>query len=245
MSRFQKFFLSSILALTLLDGGVIVYKHLYKWRSIVPVVPVVPPVPPVLTHGNPKYVQVRASHMLAFLDSDGQPEVYCSGTVLGPHAILTAAHCNNDSQDSKAIYIDRSLRAYNLIGSSYDGRDHVIILVDGPAFTDIAPYVVRHPKAGETVFVEGFGEEVYPAVEKIGKITGSYDPSEVDKEQKLFYFNNAVIHGDSGAAVYGLDGAILGVVTWRIPGDIGAGYELNYAPKIIHNAQTFNGKNSF
>ena len=232
---FKKIFLSTLLALTLIGCSIAGYKHPYKWRSAVP---------PVLTHGNPKYVQVRASHMIAFLDSDGEPAVYCSGTVIGQHAILTAAHCT-EAGEFKTINLDRSTTRYHLIASSFDGRDHVIILVDGPAFKDIVPYVTREPKIGEPVLIEGFGEEVYPAVEKTGRVTNTYDPSEVDAEQKMFYFSNPVISGDSGAAVYSLDGSIVGIVTWRIAGNTGAGYSLNFLPKIIQNAQTFDGKDSF
>lgn len=193
------------------------------------------------SHGNPAYIQVRASHMLSFLDDDGEQTVWCSGTAIGPHAILTAAHCNDASDNFKTLNLDRSTRVYKLLASSFDGRDHVIVLVDGPAFTDIAPYVTREPQIGEPILIEGFGEEVYPALEKHGNIVTVYDPSEVDANQKMFYFNAPVIHGDSGAAIFGLDGAILGVVTWHIDAHTSAGQELDYPPLIIHEAQTFQG----
>ena len=233
MSRFQKYFFSIVLSLSLIGGGFVAYKHPYKWRSAVP---------PVAAHGNAKYVQVRASHMIAFLDRDGEQSVWCSGTVVGKHALLTAAHCNPESEDFKTINLDRSTAVYHLIASSYDGRDHVIVLVDGPAFTDIVPYVTRAPRIGEPVFVEGFGEEVYPAIEKRGKIVTAYDPSEIDAGQKMFYFNAPVIHGDSGSCVFALDGSILGLVTWSIDEHTAAGYELNFSDKIIRDAQAFDGK---
>lgn len=123
----------------------------------------------VPSHGNPAYVQVRASHMLSFLDDDGEQTVWCSSTVIAEHALLTAAHCNDGTDEAKTINIDRSTRVYNLLASASDGRDHIIILVDGPAFVDIVPYVIREPKIDEPVFVEGFGNEIYPSEEKEGR----------------------------------------------------------------------------
>lgn len=191
----------------------------------------------------PNVVQVRASHMLSFLDKDEETATICSSTVIARHALLTAQHCNMGKDESKTIRIDRSARVYNLLAASYDSRDHVIYLVDGPAFQDICPYVTRLPKIGEPVFVEGFGEEVYPAVQKAGKVVKVYDPSEVDAGQQMFFFTNAVIHGDSGAAVFSLDGSLLGVVTWHMDGG-GSGYALDYPPEIIRYAKAFEGKDS-
>ena len=225
---FKKLFLGSILVLALIGGSLAGHKQYTKTHQSHP----------------PNVVQVRASHMLSFLSEDGTDTVgVCTGLVLGPHAILSAAHCNEGDDAAKTLRIDRSTRIYSILAASFDGRDHMIILVDGPAFTDIAPYVVRAPKIGESVFVEGFGEEVYPAVQKAGKIIEVYDPSEVDAEEQMFHFTNAVIHGDSGSAVFGADGAILGVVTWRMEDGSGSGYQLDYPPLIIYEAQTFQGLN--
>ena len=226
---FKKIFLSSILALTLFGGAFAGYTR-YRHRATTPT---------VVLHGNAAYVQVRASHLLMFM-KDTTSVAYCSGTVIGPHALLTAAHCAEVGTFTQ-LTLDRSTAPYHLLATTYDGRDHVIVFVDGPAFTDIAPYRVRAPKVGEPAFVEGFGGVIYPAVEKRGKIETFYDPSEIDARQKLFYFSNLVIRGDSGAAVYGLDGDILGVVTWRLDETTGAGYELNFSPDIIRIATTFKG----
>lgn len=187
-------------------------------------------------------LQAKTSHMLNIAGA------HCSLTVIGPHAFITADHCNEDDK-ARSLTIDNSTRVYHLLGAKHDGRDHVIYLVDGPAFKDIEPYVVRSPKIGESAHIYGFGREVYPAVIKIGKVTDEFDPSEVDKQQGLFYCSIRAIPGDSGANIYGEDGAILGIVTYRNTQEgllfdkkFSSDFQLDFASKDVYFAQHFDGK---
>lgn len=183
--------------------------------------------------------QARSSHMLTFLDK-GQRDSICTGTAIGPHAILTAEHCNPHDQD-EAVEIDFSPNKYRILAACHDGRDHVIYLLDGPAFLDIDAAISRTPVAGEKTYFYGFGRQKYPAVRKNGRVVNSYDPSEVDRSSGLHYFTNNAIPGDSGSAIYGSDGAILGLVTWsldRSDSSMG-GYELAFSQADIAVAKSF------
>lgn len=186
--------------------------------------------------------QQKTSHMLTFLDEEGERGALCTGTVIGPHAILTAEHCDEPAKghlEFQTLNIDLSTRNYTIGAVTFDQHDHEILIVDGPPFATIEPYVVRKPVAGEQAFFYGFGKEDYPAHESIGKVKANDDPSDVDEAQKVVYFSNQAIPGDSGSALYGKDGAILALVTWSIDGKSCAGFQLAFTDEVIKISQTF------
>jgi hypothetical protein len=174
------------------------------------------------------------------VDSE-HPMGYCTGTVIGPHAILSAAHCNKGS----GVQLDSVPHTYTITKTLKDGRDHIIFLVDGPAFYNIEPYEARYPIVGEKVDIYGDGGREYPAVHKTGIVLDEYNPSEVDAASGFFCYSVSSIPGDSGSAVYGADGKIVGVVTYGIRD--GAFFErthmgafaMNFTPEQIKEAQNF------
>lgn len=192
-------------------------------------------------------LQARASHKLGIMrsrdvDPTDDPLGHCTGTVVGPHAILTAEHCNR----GKTLELDYSLRPYHIIKILRDHRDHVIYLVDGPAFYEIEPYVARKAFVGEKAHIYGCGGTVYPCLLKLGVVTDEYDPSEVDQADGLIYSSIPGIPGDSGSAVYGEDGAIIAVLTYggEVPVNIGVrrfigAFALQFTPEQITEAQSF------
>jgi len=71
-----------------------------------------------------------SAHRIAFLDKRGDVDAQCSATAIGPHAFMTAAHCNDADQPDVQVRIDLSTRRFNLIAVTEDRRDHVIYLTD-------------------------------------------------------------------------------------------------------------------
>ena len=193
---------------------------------------------------HPATLQEQSTHMLGVMyDVESEhPMGYCTGTVIGPHAILTAEHCN----EGKALQLDSVLHTYKIVKVLKDGRDHVVFLVDGPAFYDVALYASRYPVVGEKVHIYGNGGRAYPAVHKTGTVLGEYAPSEIRSAAGMFYCSLLVIPGDSGSAIYGEDGKILGIVTYSSTENFGpivkthtAGFALNFTPEQIKEAQEF------
>lgn len=188
---------------------------------------------------RPSTLQARTSHLLFLPTEDGT--AVCTGTVIGPHAILTAEHCSPE----KIVRFDYAVETYNVLYLMKDDREHIIFLVDGPPFTEIQPYITRAPVVGESTYLYGFGKRVYPATAKLGIVLNEYDPSEVDLREGLFYVSNPVLQGDSGSAVYGQDGYILGVVTYRLTDGLpdlishGGVFRLAFTPKQVEVAQRF------
>jgi hypothetical protein len=199
---------------------------------------------------NATTAQRKVSHMISFIDPDTRRgSGLCSATVIGPHAILTAEHCDykdgKGNLDQTALMIDLSTKVYHIEDSILDDRDHQILLVDGPAFTDIATYQVRQPVAGETVFILGDGKGEFPPRELVGTVISvPNDASSVDGEAGLFYSTMKVIPGDSGSAVYGTDGKIVGLVTYLLrmknePNASNANFSLAFTDAQIQQAKDF------
>lgn len=186
---------------------------------------------------HPVTIQQKASHMLGMADKNGDVIGVCTGTVIGPHAILTADHCDHNEEFPK-VKIDYSFQQYDIVLTETDGNEHTILILDGPEFHDIAPYNVRTAKIGEHAYIVGNGGREYPGVRKDGKVIEEYDPSEVDKAAGIAYFDIHWIPGDSGSAIYGLDGSIVALVTFH-RGWEGAGFALRFEPHVISLVQNF------
>jgi hypothetical protein len=161
---------------------------------------------------EPMTLQRRASHRIEYM-SDGRPSGWCTGTAIGPHAILTASHCNNEEK-TDTIRFDEATRDFHIEDTITDDRDHDIYFVDGPEFTNVVPYAVRTPRLGEHVKLYGSGGAAYPP-RKLSGVRISYDdPSDIDSDAGIVRFSMPVIPGDSGSAVFNDDGTIAAVTTY-------------------------------
>jgi hypothetical protein len=187
-------------------------------------------------------IQESATHIIGLGTKPGDMDAYCTATSIGPHVLMTAAHCDKNEKFT-LLDIDLSPRDYVILAVAGDGRDHILIAVDGPAFKNIAPYKTREAVVGESTYIWGDGEGAFPARYIVGKVVDKFDPSDVDAGQGIFYFSNKVIHGDSGSAIYSSDGWILGLVTYGLSGEEsgaqGAAFSLNFTPEEIQFALNF------
>jgi hypothetical protein len=159
-------------------------------------------------------IQQIATHRITF-EKNGDDAGVCTGTAIGPHALMTAHHCN-DEGDSDTIRLDMTLQEkFHIEKILTDGRDHDVYLLDGPAFTNVAFYKTRPIKVGEPVYVWGDGDGVYPPRKLTGveaKLFMEY--SDVDARSGLAMFTMKVIPGDSGSIVWSEDGYMLAVTTY-------------------------------
>jgi len=186
------------------------------------------------------------SHEVHYLNRKGEYNGSCTSTAIGPHAILTAEHCDPNMVFG-SITLDLSTHVFHILGYAQDDRDHTIYLLDGPAFKYYSKAVPGESKVGDKVVYYGFGGDEYPSKALRGRIIscGEYDYSDIDASQKELCFNLAVIPGDSGSAIYNAAGEIVGIVTYSFPtvdrGDICIGFSLNFPQEYLDGAYNFTG----
>ncbi len=158
-------------------------------------------------------VTQRATHMVSFMDGE-EKKGLCTATAIGPHALMTASHCNKDEKLT-TIHLDVVLNGFHIQKTLTDDRDHDIYLIDGPALQNTLPYKVRAAKPGEHVHLYGNGGGEYPARREDGVRLAFDDPSEIDNSEGIVEFSLKVIPGDSGSAVVSNeDGSIVALTTY-------------------------------
>jgi V8-like Glu-specific endopeptidase len=143
-------------------------------------------------------------------DTWNQEIGHCSGTVVGPHAILTAQHC---FFDSNLIRLDAEKDPIRIVAALIDGNDHVIYLVDR-TFKTWASINERTLVPNEPVHVwaaPGHNSDVY----RSGYFVGYSTKKELDPELKV-QFENFILPtypGDSGAGLFDENGSIVAVTS--------------------------------
>jgi len=188
--------------------------------------------------------QQAATHAIEFFDSKeaSTGEGFCTGLAIGPHAILTAGHCFDTVRysDEKYVEIDMSMSKEQVVGHKDDGADHIILLLNGPAFRNIAEYKVQVAKLGEHVWSYGVGGHQYPPVRKDGHVIETNDPSDIDAQLGVFQTNLGAIPGDSGAAIYNDNGDIVGLHTYGLKDHSETmDFEMQFSEQDVRFAQQF------
>lgn len=129
----------------------------------------------------------------------------CSATAIGPHALLTASHCE---QPTSKITVDED-EDVKVLGLVRDGRDHTIYILD-VTFKFWSPVVARSPEIGEDVFIFGNPGQFDDILRK-GYVANVLEADHEIPERVILDMNGW--YGDSGAAVFDSDGNIIGVVS--------------------------------
>lgn len=155
----------------------------------------------------------------------------CSGTAIGPNAILSATHCFGDmftlSVNGKPVEV---LKRFD------DGRDHTILIVDEEF--NVWSRVGDKPRQGDKVFVYG-NPGMFRDMYREGIVSGSVV---LDGQRVTAYDLNGWF-GDSGSAIFDQEGYIVGVtsivlqqsreVTIKMMGS----YSLNFEAKAWSEAR--------
>jgi V8-like Glu-specific endopeptidase len=135
---------------------------------------------------------------------------HCSGTVVGPHAILTAQHC---FFDSNLIRLDAEKDPIRIVSVLIDGSDHVIYIVDR-TFKAWASINERALVPNEPVHIwgaPGHNTDVY----RSGYFVGYSTLKEVDPDLKVQFerFILPTFGGDSGAGLFDENGSVVAVIS--------------------------------
>lgn len=122
----------------------------------------------------------------------------CSGTAVGPHTILTAAHCFTGNE--KEITING--RPTRIVDSATDGSDHLLLRVDA-AFERWAK-VGPVPQVGDVVCVNGNPGELQNMY-RCGRVAG--------EARGATLYDLAAYFGDSGAGIFDKEGRLVSTIS--------------------------------
>lgn len=136
----------------------------------------------------------KASVVVLGLTGEGS----CSGTMVGPRTLLSAAHCFEGS-----ALLTVNMVPVNVVEYRHDGLDHALVTLDTdfPAHT---PLNTGGMVQGASVFMYGNPNNINDLLRR-GYVVGG------DAERTLLDMN--VSHGDSGAGVFNDKGELVGVIT--------------------------------
>jgi len=165
--------------------------------------------------------------------------VDCSATAVGPHALVTATHCELASDD---IDIDGT-QNNQIVKTIRDRHDHTIYLLKGIEFKTFARFSKDPTPPRLTVFAW-----CNPSMYMHQLRTGSYTGSKSYGGRVIQLYDLKVERGDSGSAIFNYSGEIVGVVSLRadilaLSGDPklkGCGsITLNFSAAELEKARTF------
>lgn len=202
----------------------------------------------------------KAEHWI--VTEDDQDAGGCTATAIAPHALLTAEHCDLKPFDEDGLprdgspvklFVDRTGKPnyfewtpYQIVGKLYDGSDHMILLVSGPAFKNIMPYgAPMAPYQGEHILWWGNPAGIRDQLRE-GYIMGSQQDQPVPFQkqgQQMWMADAPAIPGDSGSAIIdATDGHLVGIVTYGInDGEFVGFFTLHFTPGQLAVAENYGG----
>lgn len=164
----------------------------------------------------------------------------CSATAIGPHAIITATHCELPSKVI-AVRVGGKATVCTIAGRARDDFDHTIYLLNDITFTD---YVDVGPPfaVADDIFMWGNPGDWQDVFQR-GYIAGIYSQPEKPVE---WLIDVQAFPGESGAGIFSPDGKLVGVLTAYEEQDkkgininLAMAYQLHFSDEAYATARTW------
>lgn len=172
----------------------------------------------------------------------------CSATAIGPHALLTASHCELPTD---MLYLSTQEKPATIVRRIRDSRDHTIYLLKDAAFKTYAQVRVSGlDEVGADVFMIG-NPKHWTSIFRKGYIAGEVSddpPKELGGGPvRHILYSFPIDHGDSGAGVFDTKGRVVGVIsTLQFDDDpsqahvsMGSGVPLAFSKAALTTASEF------
>lgn len=147
-----------------------------------------------------------AALYLEFHDSTGGGD-YCSGTAIGPHSILTAAHCYEPGMILKVAG-----QEVTISNAQKDSADHLILKV-GMTFVRYAPFRPELMSQGMRIHMWGSPMGA-PNLYREGVVMGS--GLAIPNMPVPYVLDINGFNGDSGAGLFDERGNVVGVISMQM-----------------------------
>lgn len=142
----------------------------------------------------------NAAHHIQFFNPFGWSK--CSAIAVGPHTLLTAAHC---VIGTGFISVDGTKLV--IVSTLYDEHDHMLIVVDGTAFPSTVVMEQRDPRPDEHIRIWGWPGYAESVVPREGHLLTSTTYRVPDRWQL------PVFPGDSGSGLVTDNGTVITVLS--------------------------------
>jgi hypothetical protein len=160
----------------------------------------------------------------------------CSATAIGPHALLTASHCELPTRD---LGVDG--RKATIVSFARDENDHTIYLLSGIEFKDFADVDESPLTVGEDLFMYGNPGELDDIFRKgyVSKVDDEDDPP-------YYYIDINTFFGDSGSGLFNRDGKLVAVLSTGeiqtihdVNFELTGAFGLNFSKDVLDTAKKF------
>jgi V8-like Glu-specific endopeptidase len=158
----------------------------------------------------------------------------CSATAIGPHALLTAAHC--DLGTNKVSIDDLKIKNAVIVDKQFDDNDHMILILKDVTFDNFAEISQRELIPGEVLYNWGNPGHAHD-VFRIGYVMKNEDYLGADDvKHHGFRLQLPIYPGDSGSAVLDKDGKIVTVCSLGNNSAESEDFVLQFSPEQLKEA---------
>jgi len=174
----------------------------------------------------------------------------CSATAIGPHALLTATHCELPTDE---LHIRDLEGPFEVVARIRDGQDHTILLLKSVTFADYVEVDQKSINVTDDIFTIGNPGDWQDIYQK-GYVAGllfdkSMSAAMGQGKPPQVLIDIQAFPGESGAGIFNTNGVLIDVLSGDkmqthegISMDLGVAFLLAFKPEDLARAKTFSAE---